>query len=99
MGVKQLSRVDPRIYSVEAVNQLVLKGIPFREAYQKIADEIDKGTFEPPSDVRYSHEGSIGNLKNDKILEALEKTAKSFDFQKVDQALKSLLNNKNTNNK
>ena len=61
---------DPKyrlIFSVEAVNELVLKGVPFREAYQVIGKQIQEGTFEPPKQIKHTHEGSIGNLGNDKI--------------------------------
>lgn len=56
---------DPKyklIFSVEAVNELVVKGIPFREAYQQVAVQIENGSFEPPQKLNHTHEGSIGNL-------------------------------------
>jgi len=33
------------LFSVEAVNELVNKGVPFREAYKQVGNEIDKGEF------------------------------------------------------
>jgi argininosuccinate lyase len=76
---------DPRyryIYSVEAVNKLVQKGIPFRDAYRQVGRDIGEGTFqyENFSVSEHTHEGSIGNLGNDKILEALERVGKKFQF-------------------
>jgi len=50
------------LYSVEEVNKLVLSGISFREAYQKIGKEIMAGNFTPNKEVKHSHQGSIGNL-------------------------------------
>ena len=33
------------LFSVEAVNEEVLKGVPFREAYKKVGYEIERGEF------------------------------------------------------
>jgi argininosuccinate lyase len=64
------------LFSVEVVNQQVGKGVPFREAYRDVAEQIKKGTFNPEKQVEHTHEGSIGNLCNDKIR---EKFARAFD--------------------
>lgn len=55
------------IYSVEEVNKLVGRGVPFREAYRQVAKEIKNGSFDPDRKVTHSHEGSIGNLCNEEI--------------------------------
>jgi argininosuccinate lyase len=55
------------IFSVERANNLVLKGIPFREAYQIVGGEIEEGTFTAPEKINHIHEGSIGNLCNELI--------------------------------
>ena len=62
------------VYSVENVNKLVNEGLSFRDAYQKIGLEIEKGTYEPQTTLNHTHEGSIGNLCNDEI-EAKFRTA------------------------
>lgn len=50
-------------FSVEAVNQEVLKGTPFRDSYKKIGQAIENKSFNPDvSSVDHSHLGSIGNL-------------------------------------
>src|SRR5699024_6549862 len=54
-------------FSVEAVNENVMKGVPFREAYQKVGKAIENGSFQPDKDIQHSHEGSIGNLCNEEI--------------------------------
>lgn len=59
------------IFSVEAVNEKVKRGSPFREAYIQVADEIDKCKFRRPENMTYTHTGSIGNLSNEKINEKL----------------------------
>ncbi|MES2873139.1 MAG: argininosuccinate lyase, partial [Bacteroidota bacterium] len=55
------------LFSVEAVNAEVLKGVPFREAYKNVGLAIEKGEFKAPSMVNHTHEGSIGNLCNEEI--------------------------------
>lgn len=50
------------MYSVEEVNMLVMSGMTFRDAYQKLGAEIFAGNFNPDKNVNHSHEGSIGNL-------------------------------------
>ncbi|MBA3706082.1 MAG: argininosuccinate lyase [Bacteroidetes bacterium] len=55
------------LFSVEVVNAEVLSGVPFREAYKKVGNAIEKGKFGPSTKVDHTHEGSIGNLCNDAI--------------------------------
>ncbi len=72
---------DPKyklIYSVEVVNELVLQGVPFREAYVQVAKQIEDGTFEPPKDIKHTHEGSIGNLGNEEIKKRMEAVFKGL---------------------
>lgn len=49
------------LFSVDTLNQMVIKGLPFREAYQKMGAAIEKGTFEPHKEIDHTHTGSIGN--------------------------------------
>ena len=69
------------LFSVEAVNELVNKGIPFREAYQQIGNQIEKGkfTFDFSKGLHHTHEGSIANLMNDKINEMMNEVLKKFN--------------------
>ena len=50
------------LFSVEEVNQKVLDGMPFRDAYLAVSKEIQNGTFKPSKDVSHTSIGSIGNL-------------------------------------
>ena len=61
------------LFSVEAVNQEVLNGVPFREAYKKVGNAIEKGEFTAPDSVEHTHEGSIGNLCNEEIKKEMKK--------------------------
>ncbi len=60
------------LFSVERVNELVLNGTPFRDAYKIVGQEINQGTFKAPEQLKHTHEGSIGNLCNDRIREQMQ---------------------------
>ncbi|HTE26385.1 argininosuccinate lyase [Flavitalea sp.] len=68
------------LFSVEAVNELVNKGISFRDAYKEIGNQIDSGNFnfDYKQQLHHTHEGSLGNLSNDKIRNEMEKTLNKF---------------------
>ncbi len=55
------------LFSVEAVNELVLAGLPFRDAYRQVGQAIEKGEFHAPAQLNHTHEGSIGRLCNEQI--------------------------------
>lgn len=66
---------DPRydyLYSMEAVNKLVMQGVPFRDAYRQLGKAISEGDFQPEKTVRHTHEGSIGNLSLEAIWEKFD---------------------------
>lgn len=69
------------IFSVEAVNNLVLEGTPFRDAYLLVAKQIEEGIFQPPKVVKHTHLGSIGNLGNEMINERMEKLLVTFSSE------------------
>jgi argininosuccinate lyase len=79
------------LFSVEEVNKLVLQGIPFRDAYKQIGKQIEEGKFTYNTDLKHTHEGSIGNLNNSEIKISLEKSLKQFQFDAVEQAVAQLL--------
>ena len=86
---------DPKydfIFSVEEVNRLVVEGMPFRDAYKKVGLDIEAGNFKPNKNIHHSHEGSIGNLCNDKIQDLMKQSMNEFTFDKVDNAIHKLLN-------
>ena len=84
-------KYDP-IFSVERVNELVMQGLPFRDAYLQVKEEIFGGGYEAPRDLNHTLEGSIGNLCNDEITKMMSDVIKGFNFVKVDTALEELLN-------
>ncbi|MEG2219238.1 MAG: argininosuccinate lyase [Muribaculaceae bacterium] len=79
------------MFSVEEVNRLTTNGMPFRDAYKKVGLDIEAGNFKPCKEVHHTHEGSIGNLCNDKIEDLYAKTLNEFDFKTYHKAFNSLL--------
>jgi argininosuccinate lyase len=79
------------LFSVEVVNDLALKGIPFREAYKIVGETIENGTFVPGVEVHHTHEGSIGNLCNPEIESMMETILNQFNFEKTKSAIQQLL--------
>ena len=80
---------DPRyayLFSVESVNALVLKGIPFRDAYRTVGGQIEAGEFSPDKQIRHTHIGSIGNLATAQIAALMDATLVQFGFEKVERA-------------
>lgn len=63
------------LFTVEKVNDLVLQGIPFREAYQQVGKEIQESKFHSEKSVNHTHAGSIGNLCTKEIKQKMEKAA------------------------
>ncbi|MCM4172002.1 argininosuccinate lyase [Arenibacter sp. TNZ] len=67
---------DPKydyLFSVDTLNELVLTGTPFRDAYKKMGKEINEGTFTPKRDIKHTHEGSFGNLCLAEIRKKMDK--------------------------
>ena len=81
---------DP-MFSVEEVNRLAANGMPFRDAYKKVGLDIEAGNFVPDKNIHHTHEGSIGNLMNDKIQQLFNSILSDFHFERMEEAEKALL--------
>lgn len=79
------------MFSVEEVNRLAAAGMPFRDAYKKVGLDIEAGRFTPDKNIHHTHEGSIGNLCNDRISALMDTILEGFTFKKAEQAEKNLL--------
>ena len=53
--------------TVDSINNLVMDGVSFREAYQKIGKQVEKGTYTAEISKKHTHIGSIHNLSLDHI--------------------------------
>ena len=89
-GILEDSRYD-LMFSVEEVNRLAKDGVPFRDAYKKVGLDIEAGNFTPVKEANHTHEGSIGNLCNDKIEEMYCSILEQFDFETYHNAFELLL--------
>lgn len=79
--------IDPKydyLFTVEEVNKLVLAGIPFREAYRIVGQQVSEGSFKSSREVHHTHVGSIGNQANDRIRNKMENLIKTrFDINDI----------------
>ena len=92
--VKENLLVDAKydlLFSVERVNELVINGVPFRDAYRQVGAEIGDGSYTAPRELKHTHEGSIGNLQNDLIKARMDQELARFEFEKVEKALNDLI--------
>ncbi|MEM9834813.1 MAG: lyase family protein, partial [Bacteroidota bacterium] len=78
------------LFTVERVNEKVLAGKAFRDAYQEVGREIADGTYEPPTEINHTHEGSIGNLQNEAIAQKFQSVFQQFAFEKSQKAVEKL---------
>ena len=84
---------DPKYkaaFSVEEVNRLVSEGVPFRDAYKQVGMAIERGEFEFGGELQRTHEGSTGNLCNDRIAARMDRCLESFAFNQVHAAVRDL---------
>lgn len=79
------------LFSVEVVNQLVLQGMPFRDAYKKVGLDIENNSYQYSTNINHTHEGSVGNLCTNAIKQQMEQVLAGFNFSKVHHALQQLL--------
>lgn len=61
------------LFTVDAINDLVTAGVPFREAYKQIGEQVENGSFKAGNTKEHSHLGSIHNLGLDKIQAKFDK--------------------------
>ncbi len=80
------------LFTVEAVNKLVMKGMSFRDAYREIGRQVTEGEFVPDRKLEHTHEGSLGNLCLDEIRSKKENVLSGFGFSNHRLALTRLLN-------
>ncbi|MCX6204550.1 MAG: argininosuccinate lyase [Bacteroidetes bacterium] len=94
MEVKKDLLEDPKyqyLFSVEEVNKLVAGGMPFRDAYKQVGLDIEAGKFTYSTQIKHTHEGSIGNLCTTQIAASMQKVMASMEIVKVEQQIKQLL--------
>lgn len=63
--VKDINLQDEKykyLFTVDSINDLVMQGKSFREAYQIIGGQVQEGTYEAAEGKKHSHLGSKDNL-------------------------------------
>jgi argininosuccinate lyase len=84
---------DPKyayLFTVEKVNELVLEGIPFRDAYKQVGEMVEKNEFIPGDKISHVHEGSIGQLCNKEIFQKWKMVKDRFPFGKIEEKYSAL---------
>lgn len=61
------------IFTVDSLNERVMNGMTFRDAYRELGKELQDGTYVPNKTVKHSHSGSIGNLANQEIKQKMKR--------------------------
>lgn len=79
------------LFSVERVNELVIQGVPFRDAYKQVGKEIGEGTYTASRELHHTHLGSIGNPATAQIAELMGQQLTGFGFDRVHAAINRLL--------
>ena len=85
------NKIYDYMFSVEEVNRLAREGMPFRDAYKKVGLDIEAGNFTPMKNINHIHEGSIGNLCNDRIETLMQSVVNEFRFEEMDEAIRKLV--------
>ena len=84
---------DPKyayLFTVEKVNELVLEGVPFRDAYKQVGEMVEKNEFVPGNKISHVHEGSIGQLCNKEIFQKWKLVKDRFPFGKIEEKYSAL---------
>ena len=77
ISVKENILDDPKyqyVFSVDTLNEWVKQGMPFRDAYKKMGDDIAKQRYIPNKTLDHTHLGSLGNLALQEIDLKMKKT-------------------------
>lgn len=79
------------LFTVECVNELVLKGMSFRDAYVQVGQEVESGKFKPKRKLKHKHEGSIGNLNTEEIKHMMKDVFQQFPVFEIQEKLDKLV--------
>ena len=70
-GILEDKKYD-HLFTVDSLNEMVVEGMPFRDAYKAVAEQLENGTFQSPKETKHTHEGSINNLRLNEIKEKMK---------------------------
>lgn len=69
------------LFTVDSLNELVIQGVPFRDAYKIVGNAVNDGSYQKPTkhlDESRAHEGSIQRLCNKEIKFEFDKISSKF---------------------
>ncbi|UJH91244.1 argininosuccinate lyase [Antarcticibacterium sp. 1MA-6-2] len=55
------------LFTVDSINDLVMQGKSFREAYKEIGGQVQEGSYTPGNSMNHTHTGSKDNLSLEEI--------------------------------
>lgn len=81
------------LFTVDLVNQYVMEGMPFRDAYITVGKAVEGGSYTPPeaTEIQNPHEGSIQNLCTKEIKTLMNSAVSGFPFSKIQESINRLL--------
>lgn len=68
--VKEVDLDDEKykyLFTVDSINEMVIQGKSFRDAYKEIGEQVQNGSYKPSTSMKHSHLGSKDNLALDEI--------------------------------
>ena len=72
------------LFSVENINELMLSGSSFRDAYREVGNSIENGTYNyRKEELKHTHKGSIGNLALDEISAQFNIVFENFELNET----------------
>ncbi|MCF8379277.1 MAG: argininosuccinate lyase [Bacteroidales bacterium] len=83
--MKEIDRNDEKykyLATVDSINEKVIQGTAFRDAYKEVAEEISEGKYKAGKKITHSHIGSIGNTGSGRIMDKLIKEISFFQLEK-----------------
>ena len=60
------------LFTVDSINELVIGGKSFRDAYQIIGEQVQNDTYEATEGMQHTHSGSKDNLSLNMIRTKLQ---------------------------
>ena len=62
------------LFTVDSINELVINGKSFRDAYKIIGEQVQEGSYEAAEGMKHSHTGSKDNLSLNSIRAKLQRS-------------------------
>ena len=73
--VKEVDLQDEKykyLFTVDSINELVMQGKSFRDAYKEIGEQVQGETYRPGQPLKHQHLGSKDNLALEQIRDKMK---------------------------